>query len=119
MVVNKHNVNTVEIAEVVSDKLIIENESDGLDLMGSIYFQGFDRLIIHKKNITPEFFNLKNGMAGEILQKFSNYRMRLVIVGDFNQYSSESLQAFIYESNQGKTVNMVEHLSEALEKLAT
>lgn len=119
MVVNKHSVNAVEIAEVVSDSLVIENESDGLDLMGTIYFQGFDRLIIHQENITPKFFDLKNGMAGEILQKFSNYRMRLIIVGDFKQYSSESLQAFIYESNQGKMVNMVEHLSEALEKLAT
>ena len=42
-------------------------------------------MIIHEKNITPEFFDLKNRMAGEILQKFSNYRIRLAIVGDRTQ----------------------------------
>ncbi|MDD4645730.1 MAG: DUF4180 domain-containing protein [Bacteroidales bacterium] len=55
--------------------------------MGStkLYYHGFDRMIIHEKNITPEFFDLKNRMAGEILQKFSNYRIRLAIVGDRTQ----------------------------------
>jgi hypothetical protein len=32
---------------------------------------------------------LKTGLAGEILQKFSTYNMRLGIVGDFSAYTSK------------------------------
>ena len=56
-------------------------------------------------------------MAGEILQKFSNYRMRLVIVGDFSALESKSLRDFIYESNKGKLVGFVSTAEEALHKL--
>lgn len=118
MVVKKHSENGIEIAEVLSDQLLINNESDGLDLVGTLYFQGYDRMILHKDTITSKFFDLKTGLAGEVLQKFSNYRMRLVIVGDFKSHTSESLQAFIYECNQGKMVNMVEKLSQAIERLS-
>ena len=48
-------------------------------------------------------------MAGEILQKFSNYRVRLAIVGDFTPYSSKSIKDFIYESNKKRTNQLCEH----------
>ncbi len=44
-------------------------------------------------------------MAGEVLQKFSSYRMGLAIVGNFEAYNSKSLHDFIYESNKaGHTI---------------
>jgi len=70
-----HNTGRSKIAEVISDRLVINSVEDGLDLLGNLYYQDFDKIIIHEKNITPEFFDLKNGIAGEILQKFSNYRV--------------------------------------------
>ncbi|MCB0629182.1 MAG: DUF4180 domain-containing protein, partial [Lewinella sp.] len=73
----------------------------------------------HAENITPEFFDLKTKIAGEILQKFSNYRVRLSIVGDFTVYTSRSLKDFIHESNKGKLVNFVDSLEEALERLSS
>jgi hypothetical protein len=113
-----HQINRHNIAEVTAPDIFIRNAQDGLDLLGNIYYQGYDRLILHAMNITPEFFDLKTKMAGEILQKFSNYRVRLSIVGDFRPYSSNSLRDFIYESNQGKLVNFVGSMEEALERLS-
>ena len=118
MQIKTHEINHSQIAEIISDEILIENEQDGLDVMGNIYYQGFDTIILHKKNLSTEFFNLKNGMAGEILQKFSNYRIRLLIIGDFSVFDSQSLKDFIYESNLGKQVNFLNSISEALEKLA-
>jgi hypothetical protein len=109
--------NDGEIAEIISDKIIIQNAEDALDLMGNIYYQGFDKLIIHKKDITTDFFDLKNKMAGEILQKFSTYRVRLVIIGDFSKLTSKSVNDFMYESNQGKQVNFLASFKEALSAL--
>ena len=113
-----HTTNSVEIAEVNSEEVIINTAEDGLDLMGNLYYQGFDRIILHEKNITPAFFDLKNGIAGEILQKFSTYRVRLVIVGDFEKYAGRSLRDFILESNKGRQVNFLGSTAEALRALS-
>lgn len=111
--------NGIAIAEVLSDEILILKTSDGLDLMGDLYFQGYGSMILHEKNITPEFFDLKNGMAGEILQKFSNYRVRLSIVGDFSAYTHKSIRDFIYESNKLGHVTFVGSVEEATDILAT
>lgn len=106
------------IAEVVAENVVINNVEEGVDLIGNAYYQGFDKVILYKKNVSPDFFDLKTGMAGEILQKFSNYRIRLVIVGDFSVYTSKSLHDFIRESNQGKLVNFLSSKEEAMGRLS-
>lgn len=108
----------MHVAEIRSDDIIIGSAEDALDLLGNMYYQGIEKIILNQKNITHEFFNLKNGMAGEILQKFSNYRMRLAIVGDFEKFESKSLRDFIYESNKNKHINFVSNFEEALSALA-
>ena len=102
MHIQTHQINHLQIAEVTSEELLITNHEDGLDLVGNLYYQGFDGVILYEENIGADLFNLKSGMAGEILQKFANFRMRLVIVGDFEMYESQSLREFILESNNGR-----------------
>lgn len=119
MRIEPHNINEIRIAEIISDETIISTTEDGLDLLGSLYYQGFDRIVLNEKNITPDFFDLKNGIAGEILQKFSTYRVRLAIVGDFSKYTSKSLNDFIFESNKGKHINFVTSILEAIKILST
>lgn len=120
MTVKVHTVNNTDIAEIISDGLIIKNIDDGVDVVGNTFSNGCDKAIVHKENITPDFFDLKNKMAGEILQKFSTYRIQLVIVGDFADVTSKSksLKDFIYESNKGRQVNFLSSMSEALERLS-
>jgi len=118
MEIEIHNINDTKIAEVTSEIKVITKAEDGLDLLGNLYYQGFDKIVIHEKNITQDFFNLKNGIAGEILQKFSNYRVRLAIIGEFSKYKSKSLDDFIYESNKSKQINFVNSKSEAIKVLS-
>ncbi|WP_228377070.1 DUF4180 domain-containing protein [Chryseobacterium sp. FH2] len=94
--------------------MVINSVQDSLDLLGNIYYQGFDKVILYDKNILPEFFDLKTKIAGELLQKFSNYRLQLIIIGDFSKYQSRSLKDFIFESNKTQLVNFVTHISEVL-----
>ncbi|AXE17383.1 DUF4180 domain-containing protein [Runella rosea] len=119
MEIQTHQRNGVKIAEVISDTPVINTAEDGLDLLGNLYYQDFDRIFIYQQNITPDFFDLKTGIAGEILQKFSNYRVRLAIVGDFSAYQSKSVKDFILESNKHGHVNFVESKAEAIERLST
>lgn len=117
MTVQLHEENGIRIAEVVSDELLISSLQEGLDILADVYYQDVDRMILHAKNIIPVFFDLKTGVAGEILQKFSNYRMRLAIIGDFSQYPAESVTAFITESNRHGRISFVGSLEEAKVRL--
>ncbi len=90
------------VAEVTADSVIVRTPNDALEiLMNLSYGHETTKVILHRKNITPEFFDLKTRLAGEILQKVVNYRMQLAIVGDFVGETSESLRAFIVECNRG------------------
>jgi hypothetical protein len=118
MQIQIHEINTVRIAEVISESIVVGTAADGLQVLVDLYYQDFDRIILHEKNITPAFFDLKTGVAGEVLQKFSNYRVRLVIVGGFDKYESKSLRDFIFECNRGNQVNFLGTVTEAVERLS-
>lgn len=118
MKIETHNIDGSKIVEVISEGYIISNPEDAIDLLGNLYYQDFDKIIIHEENITPDFFDLKNGIAGEVLQKSSNYRVRLAIVGNFSKYSNKSVDAFISESNKNRQINFVGSQTEAIERLS-
>ena len=113
-----HQVENKKIAEIQAFDIVIYNTEDTLNLMGDLYYQGYDGLILHEEQVTPAFFDLKTKMAGEILQKFSNYRFPLVLIGDFSKFPNQSLQDFMRESNKGRQVNFVPTLLEALQLLS-
>jgi hypothetical protein len=81
------------------------------------YDYGCDKIIINKKNITEDFFELKSGIAGEVMQKYINYGIALAIVGEFDQHNSKSLKSLIYESNKGNKIIFKSTETEALESL--
>lgn len=112
-----HEKRDKKIAEITADEILITNAEEALQILADLYYQECDSIILHEKNISPDFFDLKTGLAGEILQKFSNYRMRLAIVGDFSKYPGQSIKDFIFESNKGRHINFLASVVEAKEKL--
>lgn len=117
MNIKTHHIGNILIAEVISTKIVINNIEDGLELVGNIYFQGFDAVILNEINIVTNFFDLKTGIAGEILQKFSTYRIRLAIIGEFSKYQSKSLNDFIIESNKKRNIVFMNTTNEAIAEL--
>ncbi len=105
----------ITIALLASDDIEIQNTQDALDLMMNCRYQGADCIILHERNLLPEFFDLSSKMAGDILQKFSTYDARLAIVGNFEEVPSKSLKDFIHESNKVGRINFVNSLEEAKE----
>lgn len=104
---------------VVNTMERIESAQAVLDLMASAHYHGGDDLIaIYKESLCEAFFDLKTGLAGEILQKFMNYHVRLAVIGDFSVYNSKALRDFIYECNKGNHIFFKSSLEEALEALA-
>ena len=58
----------------------IQSERDALDLVALCGENGTHRLMLHAGHLPPAFFDLKTGLAGEVLLKFSNYRIKAVAV---------------------------------------
>lgn len=95
----------INIAVVRNDTLVISDVQSALDLLATVQYEvDSKRIIIHKSLISESFFDLKTGLAGEILQKFINYKVKIAIVGDFSMYASESLKDLIYECNNGNDI---------------
>lgn len=101
--------------EIQSDAIVLHTPADAL---GLIYEHSADLLIVHKKNVHPDFFDLATGVAGEICQKFVNYQCQLAIVGDYSENTSKSLRDFILESNRRANVFFPESVETALTESA-
>ena len=114
MEIKIHTIDDRKIAEIISDDIVLQTVEDAVDLIGNMSYQGFDKLIIHEENMISDFFELKNKIAGNILQKFSQYSMPLAIIGDFEKYESKSLNDFIFESNKGNQINFVTTIEDGL-----
>lgn len=105
------------IAEILPESEIITGPDDLLDIMADAGYHDANGIVIHEKSMHKDFFDLQTGLAGEILQKFSNYRMRLAVVGDFSGFDSKSLHDFIRESNNRGIINFVGSLEDAFSRL--
>lgn len=112
-----HKKGREEIAELTGDFIQIETAEEAVDLLGNASFQGARKVIIQSIHVHPDFFELRSGLAGDILQKFSNYRMKLAIVGSFQNIESKSLRDFIFESNKLGNIYFAESLEDALDKI--
>ena len=111
--------NAVTLARVESETVLITDTESALDLMATVQYQTQSRcLIVDSNAFDARFFDLKPRLAGDILQKFVTYQVKLAIIGDFSIYSSKSLQDCIRESNQGRDIFFVRDEREAIAKLS-
>lgn len=102
------------IAVCRPENVPLSDASEYLDLLMN---SGAETMALRKEHLAPEFFELQTGLAGEMLQKNSTYRRRLVILGDFSDVESGSLRDFIYESNKTGRVVFCPTLEEAAKYL--
>lgn len=108
------------VAEVEAEGPVVRTPQDALELLAAAQYQhGATCLMLREGHLTPAFFDLKTGLAGDILQKYTNYKTNLVVIGDFDSVESRSLKAFILESNRGRQVAFVQDRAVALKHIAS
>ena len=108
-----------EIAVVNSKEVIIKDIQSAIDFIMTIKYEtNCNKIVLNKEAVCDEFFILSKGLAGEILQKFINYKTKFAIYGDYSKYTSKPLKDFMYESNNGKDIFFVNNEDEAVKKLS-
>ena len=92
-------------APICGEEILITDASSAVELLASARYEtDCSAIVLFQGQLDESFFRLSTGLAGEVLQKFVNYQMKLAIVGDFSGYTSKPLQDFIRESNEGRHV---------------
>lgn len=106
------------VAVVSCTQPLITDAQSALDLLLSVRFEtDADLLALDKRALPEDFFRLGTGLAGEVLQKFVNYHMKVAIFGDYSAYTSKPLRDFIRESNQGNAVFFPATKKDAIHRL--
>ena len=82
----------------------IGDEQSAVDLIGTLWGQDVQWLVLPVARLTEDFFVLRTRVAGAVVQKLQQYGFRLVVVGDIAEYvrASSALRDFVHESNRGR-----------------
>ena len=98
-----------------------KTERDAAGLINTAWEHRARLVVLPVERLGDDFFRLRTRIAGEIIQKFVTYHLRLAIVGDISRYVDESsaLRDFVYESNRGDQVWFVsrEELKKRVERM--
>jgi len=105
-----------DIAVIRSEEVLIYDGPSALDFAVNA---GAQKIAVNKEAIIESFFDLSSGVAGEVVQKFVNYRLRLAVIGDFEKYTSKALRDWMYECNNGRQLFFAANEDEAIRWLSS
>jgi uncharacterized protein DUF4180 len=75
--------------------------SDLIATIGGCLERGSGALLLDRAVLPAEFFDLSTGLAGELVQKLTNYRIRMAaVVPDLSVHSPRFCE-FVREANRG------------------
>ncbi|MFJ3791055.1 DUF4180 domain-containing protein [Kitasatospora sp. NPDC090091] len=98
----------------------IREERDATDLIGEAFGHGATWVVLPAARLHEDFFRLGTRVAGGIVQKFVNYRIGLVVLGDIAHHvaASDALRDFVRESNRGRQLWFLADEAELADRLA-
>jgi hypothetical protein len=102
------------------DGPLVRTQDDALDLIATTFVPGGpETIVVPVERLHPDFFRLSSGVAGEVVQKFVNYRRRLVILGDVSAHvaRSDAFRDWVREVDRGRDVLFVADERELRERV--
>ena len=68
----------------LADNGLLAGERDVTDILGLTWGEDVDWIVLPVRRLPADFFRLETRIAGNMLQKLTNYRMKCAIVGDIS-----------------------------------
>jgi PadR family transcriptional regulator, regulatory protein AphA len=94
-------INSQTYLDCLPGKARLESEADALELVAACGENETSRLLLHAENLTDDFYHLQSGLAGLILLKFSNYRIRVAAVLTPELVNQGRFREMALETNRG------------------
>ena len=100
--------------ECATEGDLVRSGQDAIDLISEAHRHQAALVVIPAERLSDDFFRLKTGVAGEIVQKVVTHGVRLAIRGDLSRYlnKSSSFRDFVRESNKGTALCFVTNADE-------
>ncbi len=89
------------IVECLPDGQQLSSEDDALELVAACGENETPRLLLHAENLPADFYRLSTGLAGRLLLKFSNYRLRVAAVLPLELTRQGRFHEMVLETNRG------------------
>jgi len=98
----------------------INAAADGRDLVEEALNHRATLLAVPAQRLGPEFFQLRTGIAGEIIQKVLNYRCQFAVIGDITSHvaASTALRDFVVECERGTDIHFFPDLATLRDRLS-
>ena len=78
------------IAVISGGEVLVKDAQSALEMAITVkYKTGATKIVLAKETVSEHFFILSTGLAGEILQKFTNYQIKAAVYGDYSRYTSK------------------------------
>lgn len=99
---------------------LLADEAGAIAIIGDAFADRADVVVVPVTRLSPDFFRLRSGVAGAVVQKFVNYRLRMVVVGDVGEHRSRPgpLADWIREADRGRELWFVADEAELDRRLA-
>jgi hypothetical protein len=81
----------------------IDRVDDALDLVSACFENNSRRLLLDSSHLPAAFFDLRTRFAGEFLQKFENYQIRLAGLFAADHAYGERFSEFLSEARRGRS----------------
>jgi hypothetical protein len=91
----------------------IRGEGDALGWIALCGENQIHRLLLHAENLTPEFYQLRTGIAGAILQKFVTYSIKVGALLTPDLVNQGRFREMVIESNRGNHFHVFYDIIEA------
>lgn len=120
-VMEEKNKMNYQISELESKKYIelisitepINSENNALDLVALCWEHETNALMIHHETLSEDFFKLKTKLAGNIIQKFTNYGVKAAVIIPQETIQQGKFKEMAIEANKGNHFRLYENKEEA------
>jgi len=107
------------VFEAAAEGPPFRGEADAVELLGASFEHRAEWIALPVSRFEDDFFDLRTRVLGAFIQKFVNYKVGVVFVGDLSRFldKSSSLRAFVREANCGEHVWFVASFDELADRM--
>lgn len=116
-----HDFAGVRVLEYATEGPPPRTAKDATDIVSEAWVHKAKMVALSADWLGDDFFTLSTGVAGAVVQKLQDYRIRVAVVGDCARYlaASKALRDWVGECNRGRQIWFVATLEELADRLAS
>ncbi|MEQ7054430.1 DUF4180 domain-containing protein [Paenibacillaceae sp. P-4] len=99
--------------ELIASDTPLSTEQDAVDLIALCKENDVELLLVHGEALAGEFFSLRTGVAGRMIQKFTNYHVKTAVIIPDPSLNRGRFKEMVGESNRSNHFGVFETRADA------